>query len=190
MTEALETPSGLLLPDGRLIHPRLVEDEDGTQRVDGLMTRSEWRQLQAILHAQYFLFRNSGEQYGERMICKAQNPDGSWRGCGLVHSHITYMCVELPFRGGDGLERGLYLSFRAATSDARRNSILLAVSKLPDLATGHPFTARDMEPDESGENWLAVLLSLPEPITRAEALKFQDRINSKRPPVVFSIGPA
>lgn len=179
----------LVLPDGRIIVPNLAEDDDGIQRIAGLMTRSEWRQLQAVLQAKYFLFRNDGGQYGERMICKAQNPDGSWRGCGRVHSHITYLCVELPFRGGDGLEQGLYLSMRAATSDARRNSILTAVSKLPDLAQGHPFTARDLEPDESGENWLAVLLSLPEPITRKEAEKFAMRINAKRPIIPFDIGP-
>lgn len=189
MNEPVETPSGLLLPDGRLIKPRFEKDADGTQRISGLMTRYEWRQLQAILHAQYFVFRNDGGQYGEKLICKAQNPDGSWRGCGQRHMYITYMCCELPFRGGDGLERGLYLSFRAATSDSRRNHLLQAISKLPDLAEGHPYTAHDLEPDESGENWLAVLLSLPEPITRAQALKFQQRINDKKPPVMFDIGP-
>ncbi len=181
--------NGLLLPDGRLIRPSLSEDKYGVQRVGGLMTRSEWRQLELILRAQYFLFRNDGGQYGERLICKAQNPDGTWRGCGLVHSHITYMCRELPFRGGDGLEQGLYLSFRVATDDARKNSLLTAISKLPDLANGHPLTARDFAPKESGEDWLGVLLSLPEPITRKEAEKFAARINDQRPPMPFSIGP-
>lgn len=187
MIERPETE--LLLPDGRRIRPRLQEDDDGTQRVAGLMTRSEERQLQAVLRAQYFLFANQGGQYGERMVCRAQNPDGSWRGCGRVHAYLTYLCCELPFRGGDGLERGLYLSMRVATSDARKNSIMQAISKLPDLAEGHPFTARDLEPGQSGENWLAVLLSLPEPITRQQAEKFAARINDKRPPVPFDLGP-
>lgn len=184
-----ETPNGLLLPDGRLVKPSLVED-GGVQRVAGLLTRSEWRQLEAILRAQYFLFHNDGGQYGERMICKARNPDGTWRGCGLIHPYISYMCCELPFRGGDGLEQGLYLTLRAATDDVRRNQLLKAISKIPDLAQGHPFTARDLQPKEPGENWLAVLVSLPEPITRERALKFQERINSKRPPIPLDIGPS
>src|SRR6266853_2079080 len=108
MTEPIEVHGGLLLPDGRLIRPRLNIDKNGIQRVGSFLTGSEWWQLQAIMRAQFFIFRNDGGQYGERMICRKQNPDGSWRGCGLIHSHITSHCVELPFRGGDGLEEGLF----------------------------------------------------------------------------------
>ncbi len=190
MIEPIETNGGLLLPDGRLIKPRLEEDLDGTQRVPGMLTRAEARRFDALMKAKYFIFRNDGGQYGERMICKAQNPDGTWRGCGLIHSHITFMCVELPFRGGQGLEEGFYLSFRAATDRAKQSAILKTISKLPDLARGHPLTARDMLPDDDGENWLAVLISLPEPISREQALKFQDRINSRHPAIPFDIGPA
>lgn len=181
--------SGLQLPDGRIIQPRIEEGDDGIQRVAGLMTRSEWRQLEAVLHAKYFLFRNDGGQYNERMICKAQNPDGTWRGCGLVHAYISYMCVELPFRGGQGLEEGFFLSFKASTDEIRQRQILTALSRIPDLAAGHPLTARDFQPESPGEDWLAVLVSLPEPITREQALKFQDRINSRRPPTLLDIGP-
>lgn len=190
MREPVETPQGLLLPDGRLVKPPPVHvDENGIQRVGGLMTGSEWWQLQKILASQYFLFRNEGGQYGERMVCRKQNPDGTMRGCGLKHMYITYMCVEMPFRGGSGLEEGLFLSFRASTDEVRKNQILKAISKLPDLATGHPMSSRDFEPDDPGENWLSVLVSLPEPITRQDAEKFSARINDRRPPIPFDLGP-
>lgn len=185
--DAIETPDGLLLPDGRLIRPHITVDEHGTQRVGGLMTAFEWQQLQLILRSQFFIFRNDGGEYGERMKCERKMPDGSVRGCGLRHSYITSHCVEMPFRGGTGLEEGLYLTFRAATDSVRQHQILKAISKLPDLATGHPFTARDLEPDDPGENWLSVLLSLPEPITKEQAMKFAQKINDKRPLVKYCL---
>jgi hypothetical protein len=189
MIQPYEQNGKLYLPDGRVIAPRMQTGSDGIQRIAGLMTASEWWQLQNILRSQYFLFRNDGGQYGERMICRKQNPDGSWRGCGLKHMYITYMCVEMPFRGGDGLEEGLFISFRASTDEVRQHQILKAISKLPDLASGHPFTAHDLEPDDPGENWLSVLLSLPEPITREQAEHFTQKINDKNPPMKFDIGP-
>lgn len=185
MIEPRETSQGLMLPDGRVIHPRIVEGDDGFERVEGLMNRSEARQLNAILRSRFFLFRNDGGDYGERMVCKAKNPDGTWRGCGRTHSYITSMCIELPFRGGEGLEQGLWLTFRAAHSDSRKAALLAAMSRLPDLANGHPLTARDLAPKEPGENWLGVLLSLPEPITKQKAKEFAQRINDARPPVKF-----
>lgn len=182
--DAIETPNGLLLPDGRLMRPPVSLD-GGNQHFGALMSRSEWDQLHAVMRSQFFIFRNDPGEYGERMICKAKNPDGTWRGCGNKHSHITSMCVEMPFRGGSGLEQGFYLSFRAATDEARRNSIMLAMSKLPDLAEGHPFTARDLAPEHPGENWLAVLISLPEPITKQKALDFANKINDRNPVFKF-----
>ena len=89
MDEAIETPQGLLLPNGHIVKPPVHIDENGIQRVGGLMTGSEWWQLQKILSSQYFLFRNEGGQYGERMVCQKQNPDGTIRGCGLKHMYIT-----------------------------------------------------------------------------------------------------
>lgn len=189
MKEPLEVQGGLLLPDGRLIKPRYGKDQNGIQRVGPFMTGSEWWQLQSIMRAQFFIFKNSGGDYGERMKCgRKQNPDGTWReGCGLIHSYITSHCVELPFRGGDGLEEGLFLSFRTATDDVRKHQILKAISKLPDLAQGHPFTAHDLQPDQPGENWLSVLLSLPEPIDKAHASRFASRINDQHPPAKFCL---
>jgi hypothetical protein len=188
--EPIETADGgLLFPDGRLIKPRVNVDENGITRVGTLMTGSEWWTLQKILRSQYFLFRNEGGDYGERLICRKQNPDGTWRGCGLKHMYITYMCVEMPFRGGDGLEEGLFLTFRAATDQIRKHQILTAISKLPDLAMGHPMSARDFQPDDPGENWLSVLLSVPEPITRERAEHFAAKINDRRPPIPFDLGP-
>lgn len=183
-------PSQLVLPDRRIVRPRIEEGDDGIQRVAGLMTRSEWRQLEAVLRSKYFLFRNNGNsQFAERMVCRTKMPDGSWRGCGLVHPYITCMHVEMPFRGGEGLEEGFWLSYRVATDEVRQNQLLKAISRVPDIASGHPFTARDLQPESPGENWLAVLVSLPEPITRAQAVKFADRINERNPPSFFDIGP-
>lgn len=185
-----EDSSGLLLPDGRIMRPAMRVDETGVPRLAGFMTASEAWQLDRILKSQYFLFRNDGGQYGERLVCRKQNPDGTFRGCGLKHMYITCMCIEMPFRGGAGLEEGLWLTFRAATDEVRKNQIIRAISKLPDLATGHPMTARDLQPDDPGENWLSVLLSVPEPISREKAEYFARRINSRRPPYPFDLGPA
>jgi hypothetical protein len=172
-----------------VIKPRMNVDANGTQRLATFLTASEAWVLDRLMRAKYFLFRNDGGQYGERLVCRQQNPDGSWRGCGNKHLYLTCMCVEMPFRGGSGLEEGLYLSFRAATDEVRQHQIIKAISKLPDLASGHPLTARDMHPDDPGENWLAVLLSYPEPITRQQAEKFAARINERHPPAFFDLGP-
>jgi hypothetical protein len=182
-----ETPDGkLILPDGRIIAPQLATDENGTQRVPGMLTRSEWEQLDAVLRSQFFLFPNgtgSSGDYGERMVCRARNPDGTMRGCGRKHSHITTNCVELPFKGGTGLEAGLFTLFRAAKDQVKAQQLQNAIAHLPDIARGHPFSAGQWAPKTPGENWLAALISYPEPITKETARKFGLRINESNPPV-------
>jgi len=186
-----ETPrGGLILPDGRVLEPHLEEGDNGVARVPGMMTRSEWDQLGAVLRGKYFFFRNDTGETGERMVCKARNPDGSMRGCGRKHSHITCMCIELPFKGGSGLEAGLYAVFQATSDPLRRELLQTAIQRLPDLyqrlpdiATGHPFSARAWAPQEPGRNWLGALVSLPEPIKEAKAREKAIQINDAKPPI-------
>jgi len=181
---------GLIMPDGRIIEPHLETGDDGVQRVPGLMSRAEWDQLQAVLTAKFFLFHNDGGDVGERMKCQMKMPDGTIRGCGNYHPYITYMCVERPFKGGTGLETGLYLMFRAAKNRTRQEQIRGAINMLPklDLSVHHPFSAAQWAPKTPGENWLAALVSLPAPITKEQARKFAVRVNTeKRPPVYFCL---
>ena len=184
MTIFDETPlGGLIMPDGRVIEPKIDTAKDGTQRVPGMYTRSEWEQLIAVLQSRFFLFPNGTGDYGERMICKAKNPDGSWRGCGNKHMHITSNCVELPFKGGSGLEQGLFAVMRAAKDQVKAQQIRNAIGMLPDLATSHPLTASRLAPPFPGENWMAALISYPEPIKVEQARRFGIRINESKPAV-------
>lgn len=147
--------------------------ESPVLRVPGMLTREEADALERVRMSRFFLMRNDGGDVGERASCGR---------CGLKHAYLTYMCVERPFRG---LEDGLYVMFRAARDDGRRAAIERALNGLPDLATGHPFTARQLEPDQPGEAWYSVLLSLPEPISETKARQLAERINSRRPPIAF-----
>lgn len=186
-----ETQTGtLILPDGTVLGPKVETDDRGVLRVPGFLTRSEQEQLEAVLTAQFFLFPNGTGDYGERMICRARNPDGSVRGCGQKHMHITSNCIELPFKGGTGLEAGLFAVFRATRDGAKRQQIQAALdhipeffARMPDVATGHPFSARDWRPDQPGDNWLAALISLPEVISVEKARRFAVRINESHPPI-------
>lgn len=184
------TDSPLLLPDGRQANPpRIVTSRDGSPTVAGLMTRNQWNQLEAILNAQYVLFRNDGGQLGERLRCRWHQADPF----GLpdpfakpvYHSHLTLMCIERPFRG---MADGLWFAYRVVTED-RKGSILRALDQLPSLSTSHPETARGLAPDSSGENIFGLLLDLGERITTERARYFIERINEKNPPVRLPLPP-
>lgn len=177
--------SGLLLPDGYQVPgPRITTNRDGSPRVAGTMTRQEWNQLQAILNSQYFLFRNDGGDYGERIACHWHRSDPMSFRADLVskpiyHMYFTYMCVERPFKG---LTEGLFAIARHA-SDGYRSSIMQAIAAIPDLSTRHPESARLLDPDVVGETAYGILLALPERIDKDEAEHFMELINDKNPPV-------
>lgn len=173
----------LILPSGQpAAGPRIVTAKDGAPTVDGMMTRSQWNQLQAILNSQWCLFRNDGGQLGERAPCRWHQEDPY----GLpgpfdkpvTHSYFTYRCIERPFRG---LTEGLWAAYRVA-SEGRRGSIMRVLDALPNFADAHPETARGLV-DGQGESVYGVLLALPEPITVERASFLIERINGTNPPV-------
>src|SRR5258708_77530 len=96
----------LLLPNGQPASgPRIVTARDGTPQVQGLMSRQQWNQLEAIYRSKWVLMRNDGAGYGERLRCKR---------CNALHMYLTYCCIERPFRG---LVDGLWATYRAASED-------------------------------------------------------------------------
>lgn len=147
--------------------------DDGQYRVNGLMTRAEFDFIERVRMSRFYLVSNDGGELGERGKC---------RRCGLLHQYLTYMCIERPFRG---LEEGLRTWLRAGTDEAKRSKVVQALSNIPDLATGHPATARDLRPTQPGEAWYSLLIGVAEPITDAIAQRFAQRINDQRPPVPF-----
>jgi hypothetical protein len=147
--------------------------DDGQYRVNGLMTRAESDFIERARMAQFYLVLNDGGEIGERGKCQR---------CGLLHRYLTYMCVERPFRG---VEEGLRTWLRAGTDEAKRSKVIRALSTVPDLATRHPATARDLRPDSPGEAWYSLLIGVAEPITDAAARRFAQRINDRRPRVPF-----
>lgn len=179
----------LYLPDGRVVAPRITVGRDGTPRVAGTMSRREWEQLRAIERSEYFLFRNDGGALGERLPCRWHMVDpltgkNDPFAKPVHHMHISSMCVPLPFRG---LKEGLFVMARYAT-EGYKGSILKAATDLPDLSIGHPQTARDWVAQAAADETVgAVLLSLPEPITKEEAQHFVDEINSRNPPVRLTL---
>lgn len=181
--------SPLVLPDGRVITPRLTVGRDGTPRVAGLMSRREWEQLRAIEQSEYFIFKNDGGALGERLKCRWHTKDPATGlddpfSAPVFHMYFSYMCQPLPFRG---LKNGLWVMSRYATEEYKAD-ILKASTGIPELALGHPNTARDwLGTSLADETVAGILLALPEPITREQALHFIDRINEQRPPIRITL---
>jgi hypothetical protein len=143
-------------------------------------TREALKERRKILAGRYFLVRAAGGPAGEIWRCGR---------CGGKHRYFTLMCKEQPF---SGLTGGLYAFWHvvgaqgAATflSDAQRVR-LREMSKLfgpskdaPDLSTSHPETARQLATAETDADLGALALGILEPITRAEAQRYADRINA------------
>jgi hypothetical protein len=156
-----------------------------------MMTRSEWNQLHAILNGKYFIFKNDGGQFGERIECRWHRPDPLHTSVyagqfykPVYHTYFSYMCETRPFRG---LVDGLWCIARHVT-DRYANQLRQVINWIPEIATTHPQFARDLESmDPEGETAYGVLLSVPQPITEAEALRMIERINDKRPPVRLTL---
>jgi len=147
------------------------------------------KERRRILASRYFLVRAAGGPAGEIWRC---------RRCNGKHRYFTLMCKEQPF---SGLTGGLYAFWHVVgaqgaagyLSDAQRTR-LRELSRLfgpsrdaPDLATSHPETARKLATAETDADLGALALGILEPITRAEAQRYADRINAAAGRPIFTL---
>jgi hypothetical protein len=179
------TPS-IITPDT----PRTEAPASGTIALPWFIASPDTaRERRKILAGRYFLVRSAGGPAGEIWVCGR---------CGGKHRYFTLMCKEQPF---SGLTNGLYAFWHVVgandaqtfLSDAQRVR-LRELSKLfgpsrnaPDLSTSHPETARKLATAETDVDMGALALGILEPITRAEAQRYADRINNAAGRHIFTL---
>lgn len=136
-----------------------------------------------ILRSQFFLVRTSANAgIGETLRC---------RSCKAVHRYLTLLCVERPF---SGLTGGIYAYYQTMgisgaidsltpVQRARLDRMVELISdRTPngaDLATGHPRTAASIGVAERDAELGAIALGVVEPISKARARQYVDRINAR-----------
>lgn len=143
---------------------------------------------QAQLARQFFLLRIGGNDgLGEIWRCKR---------CRGRHAYLTWNCVERPFNGLDQVVNAVYqiagdlgavrsLDPIQRDHQTAKRVILREAASLPDLATLHPETARQI----AASGRLGVLdveiggikLGRVEPIPRPLAQRFLDKANANAP---------
>jgi len=134
-----------------------------------------------IAEGRFFLIRISGNSagLGEWLICKR---------CNAKHQYITLMCVERPF---SSLTGGLYayyttigdLGLLAELSEqekARYYAIRDMLSgSVDDISESHPNFVKGLNV-ETGDGLMgAIAYGVVEPIPRALARKYVDKINER-----------
>ena len=172
-------------------------------RINNWLLPEEKELLEAIRNSKFFLVRNDGSATGERykfapkkaaeQALKLARQSGDREaiaaafyavqdapeGCGREHAYFTLMCIDQPFRG---LNKALYaLAAVREDNEMVRNILEWA----PDIADGHPETARAWKPELPGQDLLGIALGFAEPITKARAEMLASLIQSKRPPRPF-----
>jgi hypothetical protein len=142
-----------------------------------------------LLRSQFFLVRTSANSgIGESLRC---------RRCKAVHRFLTLLCIERPF---SGLTGGIYAYYQTMGATGAINSLtpvqrarldrmaqLIADnSNIADLAVTHPRMAASMNVAERDAELGAIALGVMEPISKARAQQYVDRINARgcRPKLV------
>lgn len=141
-------------------------------------TNDTMREQEALLASMYFLVIQ-GPEFGERLRCVR---------CNNRHAYITLNCVEKPITG---LANGLYAYWRAIRDvgiehaippdvAVRVKEIQRLLGMMPDFSTVHPQLARRLVKDIGPTDMQvgAVSLGILEPISRIEAQRFVDKINT------------
>lgn len=148
----------------------------------------EAARLRQLQEAPYVLVRIAGNAGYDALRC---------RRCRRLHTHLTLMCEIQPFYG---LTEGLYAYSKALgisgqerwlTPDqkirlAQLSKFLGPADDLPDMATSHPRTVREMGLADGDADLRAVAIGVLEPISQATAQRLLDAINARgiKPPLV------
>lgn len=164
--------------------PNITIDKDGVSRIGMLPTREEFDAAERVRLSKYYLVRNDGGDFGERMPCRRGRTVGADNGFdrGHIHAHFTCMCVERPFRG---IEDGLRAWIRAASPGTRRSKILSGmINGLRDYSSSHPETAQALTPATPDTlAWYGVVAGALEPISEERARRLAERIKDRNPEV-------
>lgn len=160
-----------------LIGPRVILPDWSVGTVEqGAAMQAERDRLRA---ASFVLVRIRGSAgTGDVLRC---------RGCNGRHEFLTLRCIPQPFSGLQGGLFGYYhtlgVTGAAMTLSPAERARFDAVARLfdgrPDLAAGHPQTARIIATPERDVDLGAISLGILTPITKAEARRYADRINAR-----------
>lgn len=124
--------------------------------------------IERQLAAKFYLLRNDGIS-GERFWCK-RHPFTPGVSEPIYHEFFTSMCLPKPFNW-QGISR-MYARVRVSSREGRPSLF----GGIPELATAHPRTAREIRPTASGENLLGYALGSAERIDAWQAQQYADQI--------------
>lgn len=157
-------------------------------------TEAEAAAIRRIMNARFYRLRNDGGDGRERFWCK-RHPFTPGVSAPIYHDFLSDMCVAKPFTWM-GIQH-MFATTRVGESRnfSRVTHGALDAARPPDLAAGHPRSARTLHQGEAGEQWLGFLLGTVEPIDAWQAQQDADEIRRRQraarvaEPLIFKLQP-
>lgn len=132
-------------------------------RALGLISPTEYAEIERLRAARFYLVRNCGPVDGPLKCGR----------CGVIHTYLTWMCIEQPF---SGLDDALYAYTKVSRDPEEKRTL---IEGLNALNGPHPMTARELLGEGNREDIFGIAVGLVEPISEATARRFARLIRAR-----------